>query len=105
MDASLSYENDEVWLGLDRNDINFSDIALSQNQKNLGQTLAGLELSDPLVQQILGMSEETARQAYNQLAGEIHGSNASAIVQDSAVLPKSRLQRGNMQQRLPLIRR
>ncbi len=98
LDASLSYENDEVWLGLDRNDINFSDIALSQNQKNLGQALAGLELSDPLVQQILGMSEETARQAYNQLAGEIHGSNASAIVRDSAVLRSLLLSRLRQQQ-------
>lgn len=86
MNAELSYDPKDVWLDLVRNDVDFADIALSRNQRNLGAALTGLSVDEPLVRSIMGMSEAGARLAYDQLSGTIHGSTAAAFVQDTAMV-------------------
>lgn len=82
----LSYTDTEVWMELVRNDTDFSDVALSFNQRSLADVLADLDIDDPLVREVLMMSAPSARLAYDQLAGEVHGSRASASIQDTVVL-------------------
>jgi len=81
----LSYTQTEIWLELLRNDVDFADIALSPNQRGVANVLGALEVDTPLVRQILSMSAPSARLAYDQMAGEIHGSRAAASTQDMTV--------------------
>lgn len=86
MNPELSYTENEVWLDLLRNDVEMTDIARSYNQQSVGTALSGLSVDDPLVRSILMMSAGSARLAYDQLAGEIHSSSASALVNNTGIL-------------------
>lgn len=97
----LSYTGTEVQLGFLRNDVGFGDVALGFNQRSLSSVLSGLDENDPLVQTVLAMPEGTVRQAYEQLAGEIHGSRASAVVQDVVVIQETLLHRLREQRNAP----
>ncbi|NNY87193.1 autotransporter domain-containing protein [Roseobacter sp. HKCCD7577] len=101
MTPELSYTGTEVWMDLSRNDIGLEDIALTSNQRSLSSVLSGLDENDPLIQTVLTMSPSSARQAYEQLAGEIHGSRASAVVQDVVVMQETLLHRLREQRNTP----
>ncbi|KRA45533.1 hypothetical protein ASD80_04150 [Devosia sp. Root635] len=74
LDPTLDYDTpNEVWLTLSRNDVAFEDVGSTGNQGQVGQALSGLPGSNPLVQAMLGLTPDQARDALNQLAGDTHG--------------------------------
>ena len=74
LDPTLDYDKpNEVWLTLSRNDVAFQDVGNTGNQGQVGQALSGLPGTNPLVQAMLTLTPEQARNALNQLAGDTHG--------------------------------
>jgi len=74
LDPTLDYGTpNEVWLTLSRNDVAFQDVGNTGNQGQVGRALSGLPATNPLVQAMLALTPEQARDALNQLAGDTHG--------------------------------
>lgn len=79
----LSYQPNAVELSLQRNDVHFSDVAQTTNEKGAAAGLSGLGvLTDPLYS-LLTLDAETARRAFNRLSGEFHASQQTARIDDS----------------------
>jgi fibronectin-binding autotransporter adhesin len=94
---SLSYINaggvDQVILSLARNDISFTEIAFSRNQKSVAAGLSSLGEGGTLASAIEGLDAPAARDAYDQLSGEIHASVSGALVEDSDFIRRSIISR------------
>lgn len=81
LDASLSYSATHVTLSLERNDIDYGDVAQTANQRSVGNTLqrlydgsASSGMND-LLGEINILSSSAARSAYDQLSGVGHGNS------------------------------
>ena len=84
LDAALSYTATTVDLTLTRNDVILSDVARTANQKAVAKSLDGTPNTNPLVQQILGLSEGGARAAFDRLSGEAIASMKGSMTQDAS---------------------
>ena len=80
LDPTLVYTADEVHLQMRRNDIEFSDAAVTPNQVAVSDALQSLG-SGALYDAILVQSVEGARTAYNALSGEIYASTPAVLAQ------------------------
>ena len=80
LDPTLVYSADEVHLQMRRNDIEFSDAAITPNQVAVSDALQSLG-SGALYDAILVQSEEGARTAYDALSGEIYASTPTVLAQ------------------------
>ena len=80
LDPTLVYTADEVHLQMRRNDIDFSDAAITPNQVAVSDALQSLG-SGALYDAILVQSEEGARTAYDALSGEIYASTPTVLAQ------------------------
>nr|WP_272209869.1 autotransporter domain-containing protein [Marinicella sp. W31]MDC2875701.1 autotransporter domain-containing protein [Marinicella sp. W31] len=81
LDSYLGYDATDVYLALQRNDVDFVDEARTSNQK---ATAAGLESLSPdsaLYRSILGLYEDEAPEIFDALSGEIHAS-ANTVLRD-----------------------
>ncbi len=82
--AILDYSTaNEIWLGFQRSH-NFSDLAVTRNQKAVALALDSLEKSNPgntLVQTVLGVNASAIPVLYNQITGEQHASLMAALTQ------------------------
>ena len=73
---SLSYDSNDAYLNLARNDVSFSAVAATGNQRTLGNALTGVgarSTSDggsAILNSIYTLSATGARSAYDQLSGE-----------------------------------
>jgi outer membrane autotransporter protein len=76
---TLSYDPNDVFLTLNRNDITFASVAQTPNQR----AVAGALDRSPLVQAVVNLTGASALRAYDALSGEIHGSVQTTIVDDS----------------------
>lgn len=80
----VDYSNsNQVNLTMTRNSASFGSAARSHNEKGAGGSIESLGPTNPIYQQILGMSASQARNAYNNLSGEIHASAKSALLENS----------------------
>lgn len=70
----------DVVLTLERNDVDPCDVANTQNQKG---TCGAIDPDDPLFVAVLNQTVAGARQAFNALSGEIHGTVAGTLADDS----------------------
>lgn len=83
---ALSYDANNVYLKLDRNDTGFGNVTLfpwvsnTFNQRNTGWGIESTGSAHPVYQQIVGMNAWQALSAYDNLSGEIHGSVKSAML-------------------------
>lgn len=83
---ALSYDANNVYLKLDRNDTGFGNVTLfpwvsnTFNQRNTGWGIESTGAAHPVYQQIVGMNAWQALSAYDNLSGEIHGSVKSAML-------------------------
>jgi outer membrane autotransporter protein len=84
LDAALSYTATTVDLTLTRNDVILSDVARTANQKAVATSLDGTPSTNPVVQQILGLSEGGARAAFDRLSGEAVASMKGSMTQDAS---------------------
>ena len=87
LNTALVYDANAVNLVVSRNDTSFADAATTGNQRNTASALtrngpAGAALQN----EIANLNVAGARQAFDNLSGEIHASTASAVLEDSRFL-------------------
>jgi outer membrane autotransporter protein len=79
---TLSYDPNDVFLTLNRNDTTFTSIAQTPNQRSVAGALDRSPLFSPLVQAVVNLTGVSALQAFDALSGEVHGSVQATIVDD-----------------------
>src|SRR6266511_913588 len=80
---TLSYDPNDVFVTLNRNDTTFASIAQTPNQRPVAAALDRSPLFSPLVQAVVNLTGASALRAFDALSGEIHGSVQTTIVDDS----------------------
>jgi outer membrane autotransporter protein len=90
LDEKLDYaggDGNDVTLQLVRNDIEFSQVGITPNQRAVAGALDSLGSGNPLWNAIALQSDaDAARAAFDQLSGEIHSSVKAALVSDARFL-------------------
>jgi outer membrane autotransporter protein len=79
---TLSYDPNDVFLQLVRNDISLASVADTRNQRATATALDALG-SGPVYGAILPLDAAMARSAFDQLSGEIYASERTALIEDS----------------------
>ncbi|MDP1626042.1 MAG: autotransporter domain-containing protein [Parvibaculum sp.] len=92
----LTYDFNNVYLGLARNDIGFDDVGATPNQQGVAAAAEALGAGNPIYDEIMGMTEEEARAAYDALSGEAHGSAGTASFQSAQQIGAALLARLQM---------
>jgi fibronectin-binding autotransporter adhesin len=86
LEPRLTYATNAVSVHLQRNSVPFSSVAVTSNQRNVGESLGTLG-SGPIMDGILSATKEEARVAFSQLSGEAYASTFSAQIGQSVLLP------------------
>ncbi len=86
LDPSLSYDANNVYLTMDRNDITFASVGLTPNQVAAGGGVESLDWDSPVYGAAVNLSADQARAAFDQLSGELHVSATTALIEDSRFL-------------------
>jgi outer membrane autotransporter protein len=85
LDASLSYDVNDVYLTLTRNDIALWDVAETPNQNAVAHAVGEFAPST-LHDEIVTLSADDARSAYDSLSGEVHASVGSVLSGQTALV-------------------
>ncbi|WP_299082825.1 autotransporter domain-containing protein, partial [uncultured Ruegeria sp.] len=85
LDSNLDYEANEVILILERNERGFHDITDTENQRNVAIGVNSLGADNDIFSAILGLSEEDARRAFDDLSGEAHASIDGLLIQNNSI--------------------
>jgi len=83
LDPKLGYGANDVTLTLDRNDTDFADIGKTRNQRATAGGVESLGSGNQVYDAVVVLDEPTARNAFDQLSGEIHASVKGAMLSDS----------------------
>jgi len=86
LDPKLSYDPNNVYLRLDRNNVSFCAVAQTLNQCATGGGAQRLGFGNPVHDAILGLGEAGARAAFDALSGEVHASAKGALIEESGAL-------------------
>lgn len=82
--GQLDYSATAVQLGIERTAASFASVALTPNQRAVAGAAEGLNAGNAVYEGILlSPSVTSARQAYQQLSGEIHPAIATQLINDS----------------------
>ncbi len=87
LNASLSYDANNVYLTLARNGSNFQSVGLTPNQKHSGAAVESLGLGTPLYDSVVVLEANQAQVAFESLAGASLASARSAVIDDARYLP------------------
>lgn len=79
----LAYSPSAVTLSLQRNDISFASVAQTPNQRAVASAIEPLGFGDALYSALVVQDAATARDAFNQLSGDIYASTRTALIDDS----------------------
>jgi len=79
---SLSYDANNVFLTLDRNDVAFAAAGRTDNQVAVGGALDS-QGNSVLANAIVNLDAATARDAFDQLSGEVHSSVLTVLAEDN----------------------
>ncbi len=91
--ASLSYDADDVFLTLTRNGMPFAGVATTPNQVAVANAIgAGGSTSGPYMA-LISQSAAGARQAFDALSGEVHASVQTTMIDDSLFMREAVLGR------------
>jgi fibronectin-binding autotransporter adhesin len=90
---TLSYDPNDVFLTLNRNDTSFAAVAQTSNQRSVAGALDRSPLFSPLVQAVVNLTGASALRAFDALSGEIHGSVQTTMVDDSRYIRQAVLGR------------
>jgi outer membrane autotransporter protein len=93
LDPSLTYDSNNVFLRLVRNDISFVSVAQTPNQRAVAGALEDLDPSSALVFAIFSQTAGGAQQAFDALSGEVHASVAGLLIDQSHFLSDAILAR------------
>jgi len=83
LDPSLSYDANNVYLTMTRNDISFQNVGVTPNQVAAGAGVESLAFGNPVYNAVLNLSAPQAQDAFDQLSGEIHASAKTVMIEDS----------------------
>ncbi len=83
LNPSLSYDANNVYLTLVRNSIDFGAIGGTPNQRSAGTGVESLGFSAPLYEAVALLDINGARDAFDQLSGEVHASIKGSLLDDS----------------------
>src|SRR6516225_9157680 len=89
----LSYDPNNVFLTLIRNDITFASVAQTPNQRTVAAALDQSPPLKPLVGAVANLTVAGARQAFDALSGEVHGSVQTTMIDDSRYIRQAVLGR------------
>lgn len=81
---ALDYDANNVFLDTSRSDVAFADVANSQNQFSTAVALESQGEGGVLYDHVLFLTQQDARQAYDQLSGEAYASIQSTFINNSA---------------------
>ena len=73
---ALSYDANNVFMSFEQ-DADFDEVAQTPNQQGVAQTVQGLGAGNPLYDEIVTMTEEEAKTAFDSLSGEAHASSST----------------------------
>lgn len=93
LDPSLSYDANNVYLTMTRNDVGFENAGITRNQIAAGGGVESLGNGNAVYDSVLNLSADDARSAFDQLSGEIHASVNTAMIEDSRFLREAALDR------------
>lgn len=83
LDASLSYDPNNVYLKLLRNNYNFASAANTANQRATAEALDTLGSGNTIYDAAIVLNSADARAAFDSLSGEIHSSATNLLIQNS----------------------
>src|SRR6516162_769575 len=89
----LSYDPNNVFLTLIRNDITFASVAQTPNQRAVAAALDSSPPLKPLVQAVANLTLAGTLQAFDALSGEVHGSVQTTMIDDSRYIRQAVLGR------------
>src|SRR5215831_3686099 len=89
----LSYDPNNVFLTLIRNDITFASVAQTPNQRAVAAALDSSPPLKPLVQAVANLTLAGTLQAFDALSGEVHGSVQTTVIDDSRYIRQAVLGR------------
>ncbi|QWG23765.1 autotransporter outer membrane beta-barrel domain-containing protein [Bradyrhizobium sediminis] len=89
----LTYDPNNVYLGISRSNVTFASAGLTPNQTATGGGADSLALGGSLVGALAGLDLTQARGAFDQLSGEVHASAKGVMVEDSRFLREAAMDR------------
>jgi outer membrane autotransporter protein len=90
---TLSYDANDVFLTLARNNFSFASEALTPNQASVAAALDSAPQNAALIQKLLVQTEAGIRQAFDALSGEVFASTQSLMIEDSLLARQAILAR------------
>lgn len=93
LSPSLYYTNNDLDLLISRNDVTFSSVVGTRNERAVAQVLDSLPESNVLVQGMESLDAAEARQSMNAVSGEVYASARTALIQDSVYVRQAALDR------------
>ncbi|MDH4980996.1 autotransporter domain-containing protein [Hyphomicrobium sp. D-2] len=75
----LEYDTNNVYVRFARSAVAFEDIAETYNERSVARTIDQLPPSDPLSQLMSGQTASSAREALNELSGEVYASTQNVF--------------------------
>ena len=82
----LSYDTNNVYLGLQRNDVGFAAIDTQGNQTAVGAAVEALDPTNPIYDAVLWLTPAEAQDAFDQLSGEAYGAAGNAAIQRAGLI-------------------
>lgn len=83
LQPELTYDANNAYLTFSRNSTGLGDVGMTFNQRQTGYGIASLGSGNAIYDRILSMDAQSARNAYDNLSGEIHASLKGAVLTNS----------------------
>jgi outer membrane autotransporter protein len=83
VDFALAYDPQNVFLDTERTATTFAEVGTTFNQRSVAAASEALGAGNPVYVNMLFLTTSEARNAFDQLSGEIHASVHSALIQNS----------------------
>ncbi len=94
LDPRLIYSANQVQLALTRNDVALAEVAQTRNQRATGAAISdAFTKTSDVYFNLVGLSADGARKAFDSLSGEAHPSSLSAAVQHGDNLRRNLIER------------
>ncbi|MDR2195736.1 MAG: autotransporter domain-containing protein, partial [Gallionellaceae bacterium] len=90
---TLTYDATHAMLTLDRNNIDFSSVGSTRNQRATGEDVETLGSGNAVWDAVVQLTDDTARGAFDQMSGEIHASAKGAMLEDTRFVREMALDR------------
>lgn len=86
LESLLSYSTNDVTLRLARNDVSFSSVAATPNQRATAGGLDSLPIGNAINSAIVMLDEPAARKGFDMLSGEPHASAITSMIGNSGTI-------------------